>query len=461
MRVVLGALIWCICLLLFGIPIFILVLVKLVVTAISCRSSENIQGEKLVPLKGDDGASGSPQWEIPYNIGFCLRVQGNISVNEFRNHFSSTFNLNGEKDPYDKFFSYFVIRGGYVFRAIMRDCLDLSKTIVDTKLEEDELLENFLVRWMLIGYEEKRSRWQVAIIPLSEDTTAVAFKMDHNLIDVYSFIHILDKLTGSKAPYLVKDFRENFCGKFKQIIEGPTHLGAMKGLPREQNPFHCIYPVSSPERKKEWMFSFTSIPVDDMKVLRKWNGSVRMASVIFTILVGALRRFLIEEVKFKEHELPLEIKMGNSLPWPKHPAMNENLRGPDRLQNQWTGGFYTFPLRESDALLRLQKIEQKYVSLFDIDMGAANNLVTGIGADTYNLLGCPVERVHPLLGIPDNMPYVPLSCFTFSHSGRMEVVLGANPQSIFQNKQRLDLITHKLMHDELKDLLSLTKIHVQ
>ncbi|KAG4071974.1 hypothetical protein HA402_006135 [Bradysia odoriphaga] len=185
--------------------------------------------------------------------------------------------------------------------------------------------------------------------------------------------------------------------------------------------------------------------------------------------------------------------MGNSLPWPEHPAMNENIRGPDRLHNQWTGGFYTFPLRESDALLRMQKIEEKYLSLFDIgmdkflklsivpviklipvklmstllspsnttDKGFANFLATGIGADAYTLLGCPIERVHPLLGIPDNMPYVPLSCFTFSHSGRMEVVLGANPQSIFQNNQRLDLITHKLMHDELKDLLSLTKIHVQ
>lgn len=157
-----------------------------------------------------------------------------------------------------------------------------------------------------------------------------------------------------------------------------------------------------------------------------------------------------------------------------------------------TGGFYNFPLRESDPVLRMQAIEKKYVSLFDTgmdkflkrtmvrvfkllpapfmasvlqpsnatDMGAASNLVTGIGADAYSLLGCPVERIHPLLGIPDNMPYVPLSCFTFSHSGRMEIVLGANPQSIFRNKERLDLIAHKLMHDELKHILSVTNVNV-
>lgn len=140
----------------------------------------------------------------------------------------------------------------------------------------------------------------------------------------------------------------------------------------------------------------------------------------------------------------------------------------------------------------MQKIEKKYESFFDIgmdkflkltmvqvvkllpirviasvltpsnatDMGAASNLITGIGADTYSLLGCPVERIHPLLGIPNNMPYVPLSVFTFSHSGRMEVVLGANPQSIFENKQRLDLICNELMHDELKHVLSVTNISV-
>lgn len=335
MRVILGTLIWCVCLALLGIPILILVLVKLLVTAITCRRSENTQDEKLVPLKGDDGGSGVPQWKIPYNIGFCLKVRGNIDANEFRNHFSNTFNLDSDNDPYDKFFSYFVVRGGYVFRAISRGSLDLSQTISDTQLEENESLENFLARWMIIGHPEKRSRWQVAIIPLPENTTAVAFKMDHNLIDVYSFVHILDKLTGSKAPYLVKDFRENFWGKLKQIIAGPTHLGVMKGLPRDQNPFHCIYPVSSPERKREWMYSFTSFPLDDLKALRKLNGSVRMASVIFTILVGALRRFLIEVENVREDELPLEVKMGNSLPWPKHPAMNDNIRGPDRLQNHW------------------------------------------------------------------------------------------------------------------------------
>lgn len=140
----------------------------------------------------------------------------------------------------------------------------------------------------------------------------------------------------------------------------------------------------------------------------------------------------------------------------------------------------------------MQKIDKKYVALFDIgldkflkltlvqtvkllpvriasslltpsnatDMGAASNLINGIGADTYSLLGCPVERIHPILGIPDNMPYVPLSCFTFSHSGRMEVALGANPQSIFHDKKRLDLISHKLMHDEFEHILSVTKINV-
>lgn len=335
MRVVLGALIWCICLLLFGIPLLILALVKLVVTAIYCRRSENGRNEKLVPLKGDDGGSGFPQWKIPYNIGFCLRVQGNINVNEFRNHFSNTFNLNSENDSYDKFFSYFVIRGGYIFRAISRGCLDLSQTIVDVQLDENELLEDFLVRWMLIGYPEKRSRWQVVLVSLSENVTALAFKMDHNLIDVYSFVHILDKLTGSKAPYLVKDFQESFWGQMKQMIAGPTYLGLMKGLPRGQNPFQCTYTVSSPERKQEWMYSFTSFPLDELKELRKLNGNVRIASVIFSIIVGALRRFLVEVEGVKEDELPLETKMGNSLPWPRHPAMNETIRGPDRLQNHW------------------------------------------------------------------------------------------------------------------------------
>lgn len=73
--------------------------------------------------------------------------------------------------------------------------------------------------------------------------------------------------------------------------------------------------------------------------------------------------------------------------------------------------------------------------------------------ETYELLGCPVKNIHWCLAAPDTVPTVPLSCFTFSHGGKMELTLAANPHSIFRNKETLDKICKKFVHEEIEEFL--------
>lgn len=87
------------------------------------------------------------------------------------------------------------------------------------------------------------------------------------------------------------------------------------------------------------------------------------------------------------------------------------------------------------------------------DPGFGAGLTSLIGGDNYSLLGCTVEGIHPFLAIHDNNPFIPLSCFMFSHSGKMEVTLGAHP-SVFKNQEDLNSLCHKLCHNEYNLLLS-------
>lgn len=91
------------------------------------------------------------------------------------------------------------------------------------------------------------------------------------------------------------------------------------------------------------------------------------------------------------------------------------------------------------------------------DLGITGGLTSLIGADSYSLFKYPIENIHPILCIHDNAPFMPISCFTFSHSAKLELTMGANPQSIsIKTQQDLDTICHKLCHQVLHEFLNLT-----
>lgn len=93
-------------------------------------------------------------------------------------------------------------------------------------------------------------------------------------------------------------------------------------------------------------------------------------------------------------------------------------------------------------------------SLGTKDMGIGGGLTSLIGADSYNFMGFRVKSVHPILATHDINPFLPLSCFTFSHGDKMELSMGANPRSIFRNQRTLDRIAKQLCQDELEKFIN-------
>lgn len=140
------------------------------------------------------------------------------------------------------------------------------------------------------------------------------------------------------------------------------------------------------------------------------------------------------------------------------------------------------PIRETDSISRMKQIDadlqsykqsglDKFMKLVMLplmwtipvfvldsamttkDPGIGAGLTSLIGGDNYSLLDSNVEAIHPFLAIHDNNIFIPLSCFTFSHSGKLEVTFGAHP-SVFKKQQSLDKFCHKLCHNEYNLLLS-------
>lgn len=179
--------------------------------------------------------------------------------------------------------------------------------------------------FLLTGYKKEKPCWEIILIN-SPVRQFLAFKIHHAQADGYSVLHILDRLTANSSPYLVKDFRESPLQRLKLLLEGPKNLGRLLGNPH--HPF-CVK-VSS--EKHEWMVSFSSFPLDKLKQVRKTHG-VHMASVNLTIISGAMREFLKNQMEV--NDIPEFIKVGNTLPWPRHPSRDQMVPNSDKMCNHW------------------------------------------------------------------------------------------------------------------------------
>lgn len=350
MKFILGAFIWFIALINLTVPLGIVLVVKLLILtyysgSIGRRFNNNDNDVTLHPLDFNDTlVAFDTSWNKPVvNFGFVLETDGNIKVHKLRDWFSECFNLKGNtssnySNEYPKLYSYLVKRKGHVFRACSKSSLgNLEENIVKRRLGDfggngNESLEEFISRWIVEPYKKDKPCWSLAVIRKPSNYTAILFKIHHAFCDGYSLLHILDKLCagGSNAPYLVKPYNEGVWKHLKQYLEAPLNLGKMGGATPESNPFRVHLPPS-PQKSYDWMFSFTSFNLEDMKQLRKRCGGIHMTAIIWTIVGGALRRFLMEEGV----EIPEYILVGNTIPVPNHPAMLKETRNKDKMCNHW------------------------------------------------------------------------------------------------------------------------------
>ncbi|CAL8143428.1 unnamed protein product [Orchesella dallaii] len=490
-RTLIGTLIWLAIIPIVTIPFGVLALYKVCLSW--AAKLFKIRGEngvdKLYPLDPVDCmmvADSSSKRPI-VNFGFLLIIEGRIGLSELRAHFQTCFLNENEENRYEKFYSHLESIGGHVFRATA-STLDINEHVVERRMERGKKLEKFLVDWIHEEWKQLKPCWEMILVPLNRngganEQTGIAFKIHHAFADGYSLLHILDRLTGCKSPYLVKDFKEGMLTQMTQLLEGPLHLGKFGGGEPSRNPFR-VRLDSVPEgmrRKHEYLLSFTSVNLEDVKrIRRKYN--VKMFSVLFTIISGALRRYLLEVEK--KEVVPEEYIVGMTLPWPRHPSVQAGTANKDKMCNHWVVALLKVPLREPNPELRLKAIDaelhqwqeglglDKFIGRimqplmwtmprFFVekatadDVGAGGGLTSLVGAEEgYTFLGNEVTNVHPFIAVPDNNPWLALSCFSFSHKGRMELTFGAHP-SVFGDQGKLNYLCQKLFHDEFYGFLQM------
>ncbi|CAL8143427.1 unnamed protein product [Orchesella dallaii] len=489
---IVGALIWLIILIVLAIPLGLLALYKvslcLVLYFFKIRGENGV--DRLYSLDPVDCmfAPDSSSKRPLANFGFFMIIEGKIGVEELRSHFQTCFLNENEDNRYEKLYSHLERFGGYIFRATA-PTLDINEHVVERRMEEGEIWEEFLVKWMLEKWKQLKPCWEIIVVPLKRngmenEETIVAFKIHHGLADGYSLIHILDKLTGCQSPYLVKDFEKGWVFKqMKQILEMPLTIrkfGGWGGV--ENNPFRVKLNFATEGKfVDEFQMGFTTVNLEDVKRIRR-NYGVKLASVLLTIMTGAMRRYALE-VEGRE-EIPEEFLGALTLPWPKHPTRQPGTRNKDKLCNHWVTGFLKLPLKEQDPEVRVKTIEagihlwQEELGLdkfmgrimlplmwlvprlmgedeIGLDAGSGGGVTSLVGSEQeYTLLGKRVKNVFPWMVITDTTPFTGLNCFTFSHGGKLNLSFGAHP-SVLMKQENLNLFSQKLFHEELERFLKL------
>ncbi len=137
-----------------------------------------------------------------------------ISAPEFSSHFHQCF-LEGNSEKYRNLYAHVTNYGSYSFYAHCKpEHLNLNWHIREYSITDfgQGTLESFAATWMTTNtYEKGRPVWQIAILhignPQDEKTmeTGIVAKFSHSLVDGYSFVHMIGKLTDNPAPYLVKN----------------------------------------------------------------------------------------------------------------------------------------------------------------------------------------------------------------------------------------------------------------
>ncbi|CAL8102881.1 unnamed protein product [Orchesella dallaii] len=431
--------------------------------------------------------------ELPYtNAAQVWVVQGSwISAKEFSDHFRKCF-LEDSSDKYKNLYAHVTTYGTYSFYSHCKPQeLDLSWHIREYSLKDygQGTLESWAVTWMTANtYEERRPIWQVAILHLGSlesgsMETAIVAKFSHSLIDGYSFVHMIGKLTNNEAPYLVPRRTLSWKDKVKYIYQAPYGVisaYANQAFSRDsQSPYKKL--ASSIKSKPQpWLMSFATLDLNTVKMIRKATDT-RFICLMVAAQFGALRKLLLETMS--EKELPENLWIGSSLAWPNHPL---------HLTNHWTLGYFKCPIRMSDPLQRLRAVEAFYrdfkenntdikgmyslMPLIRILPAWARRLFLRydfalknvsfffaslmLSAKKHYLLGRPVKKLYLPLACPDVVP-VALYGVTTSHSGQIDLSISAVQSVVVKNQEELDRLTQVYFTQELEAIADLCGLKLE
>ncbi|ODN03602.1 hypothetical protein Ocin01_03093 [Orchesella cincta] len=408
-------------------------------------------------------------------------VQGSwISATEFSEHFHKCF-LQDKSDRYRNLYAHVTTYGTYSYYSHCEPKdLDLSWHIREYKLNDygQGTLESWAATWMTTNtYEVGRPIWQVAILhfgSLESGTmeTGIVAKFSHSLIDGYSFIHMVSKLTDNPAPYVVPSRTLTWKDKLKYIYQSPyVVLGAYgnQAFSRDSQTPYKKLSRSLKSKPQKWLMSFATLDLQTVKMIRKATDT-HFICLMLAAQFGALRKLLLESMS--ESELPENLWIGSSLAWPNHPLS---------FTNHWTMGFFKCPVKMRDPLERLRAVESFYreykaketdtKGMFSL-MALLRMLPTWarrffchndfaltnlsfffaslmLSAKQHYLLGRKVKKLYLPLACPDVVP-VALYGVTTSHSGQIDLSIDALQSVVVKNQAELDRLTQVYFTQELE-----------
>ncbi|OXA52009.1 hypothetical protein Fcan01_13876 [Folsomia candida] len=454
LKFILGAICWTFIIILFTIPLCILAISKVVVILLAKLVRKDLSSVTT----GDAAFTIGCSWEkSKLSLGLLCHVQGHLKLEQVQDRFSSSLLAPkvGNCPKYEKLFSCLVTFCGYVFsKTLPPEAVDLNKLIYERKLHPGESLEQVVDDWMEKRYGELMPAWEVMVIPMSRsnnnndevkdgiEETIIAFKMHH-------------------APYLVKEVNESIWKKILDAISTPVNLFMLEGP--GTNPLKLTKPQT------KWIYTFTTVDLAPMKAIRA-KYDVHFASIMLSLIVGSIRQYLLE----KEKELPANLSLVDTLPCQLHPSQNHI------LCNHWTIGIIKSPLAADNPLERVIETEKNFLRFHEAGLqkvavnylfpfawlfpqfmaekvlqkdriGFNLGLTSLVGANKYEFLGQRIKMIYPLLTLIDSHPFTVFSWFTFSHSDKVDITLGA-ASDLFPCRNSLSKITEDYFHTEFRNL---------
>jgi hypothetical protein len=210
-NITLGTILWIVLL----IPIGLIVLGPLALLRVAVHFSARYFRRDLIPVTS--GLESLFTFKpYPYTCAIQVwEIHGKLSVSRFRAHFEQVFLSSDElRAKYMNLYCGLEVWMGYGFKKPVKNIM-LEKRIREMKLSEEELendfrgLDSFIAFWLKAVDFEDVPHWDITLLHIYKNNggiqTILLFRIDHALCDGYTFVHLIEKLSGIKSPYVVKD----------------------------------------------------------------------------------------------------------------------------------------------------------------------------------------------------------------------------------------------------------------
>lgn len=390
---------WLLILVLYGPLLLILIGWRYFVIFLARR----LRPDDLIPCSPNDTllVQDTPDKQPILTGGFVLKVKGRIDPGKLSTLFEELFlNQDYYLENYQNLYCDLTKFCGYLFkRKIVSKVKLVENHLQIRELKENEDFNQVVASWFQQKFQKGLPLWQMLILNPGQADTGVgndkekddsyssysyfAFKAHHVLMDGYSFVHVLDKLTGVTSPgewagtsvnnndedctaSSTKEENNNkksFWTELKILFSVPEVVASFTFPNISWNPSSSTgFPESKPLSKFEMLpMSVGTCSLESIKDIRRKLG-VHFPSIVYGLQAGALRAALLDNRSSKpfdndESILPESILISTSLPvvGVEHPR--------NKFTNHWSGGYIKVPLRTSSPKERILGADQSLQSI--------------------------------------------------------------------------------------------------